>query len=136
MLTSAGKNALRHGCVCFAARHALQLRCNCYRAKRTEDTLQQIRFASVVLIFLLSGPSFGPLASRAQVLSIGSRRELFVDRLVIEQLTGGARLQLHHPRPAGVAVRFDKPWEGKYAAYATVLKDGDKYRMYYRGHPG
>ena len=28
---------------------------------------------------------------------------------------------------------MDKPWEGNSCAYMTVFKDGDLYRMYYRG---
>ena len=32
-------------------------------------------------------------------------------------------------------MRYGKPWEGLYAAYTTVFKDGPKYRMYYRGMP-
>jgi hypothetical protein len=45
----------------------------------------------------------------------------------------GADLLLQKPQPAGVAIKFDKPWEGNTSAYVTVFKDGDKYRMYYRG---
>ncbi len=37
----------------------------------------------------------------------------------------GTRLVLHHPRPAEVALRFDRPWEGAFCAYVTVLHDGD-----------
>lgn len=75
------------------------------------------------------------LLAAAQVAEIGSRRELFVDTLLIERLEG-ARLKLHEPRPAGVAVRFDRPWEGGSCSYFTVLKDTDAYRLYYRGSSG
>jgi hypothetical protein len=34
-----------------------------------------------------------------------------------------------------VALRFDKPWEGKFTGYITVLADEDRLRMYYRGLP-
>ncbi len=44
-------------------------------------------------------------------------------------------MRLHDPQPAGVAIRFDKPWEGAFSAYITVLHDAGKYRMYYRGLP-
>jgi hypothetical protein len=71
----------------------------------------------------------------AEPLSIGSRRELFVDHHLIDRFEG-AQLELHAPQSAGVAIRFDKPWEGIYCAYATVIRDGPKYRLYYRGHPG
>jgi hypothetical protein len=42
---------------------------------------------------------------------------------------------MHEPVEAGVALRFDRPWEGPFSAYVTVLHDGAKYRMYYRGLP-
>ena len=67
-----------------------------------------------------------------RVIDVGSRRELFVDRTLIDRLDG-ARLRLHEPRLEGVALTFDKPWEGVFSAYITVIKDGDLYRMYYRG---
>ena len=66
------------------------------------------------------------------VLDIGSRRELFVDHYLIDELDG-ASLELKEPRDEGVALQLDKPWEAPYPCYATVLKDGDLYRMYYRG---
>lgn len=70
----------------------------------------------------------------ATPIDIGSRRELFVDRLLIEHLNG-LELRLHHPVPAGVALRLDQPWEGIVSAYVTVIHEGARYRMYYRGRP-
>ena len=94
--------------------------------------------ASVVLIpALVFGASVAlSQESSPAAIDIGSRRELFVDDLLIES-TGGVRLQLHRPRPAGKALIFDKPWEGNTSLYVTVFEDGDRYRMYYRGsvHP-
>lgn len=40
---------------------------------------------------------------------------------------------LHSPQPAGIAIKFDRPWEGNISAYVTVFQDGNKFRMYYRG---
>ena len=68
------------------------------------------------------------------VLDIGSRLELFVDRFLIDSMDG-VRLKLHEPRPAGVALALDRPWEGIVSAYGTVIKDGDGYKLYYRGRP-
>lgn len=65
---------------------------------------------------------------------IGTRRELFVDRALIEKLDG-MELALHAPCHAGVALAFDKPWEGAFCGYVTVFRDGDRLRMYYRGLP-
>jgi hypothetical protein len=70
-------------------------------------------------------------------IDIGSRLELFVDDFLIEQ-ADGVQLKLHEPRSAGTVFRFDQPWEGGTSGYVSVFKDGDIYRMYYRGssHPG
>ena len=73
-------------------------------------------------------------AEETPVRDIGSRRELFVDNWLIDTLKT-ARLKLHHPVPREVVLRFEEPWEGIFCAYVTVIKDGDLYRMYYRGWP-
>src|SRR5262245_46547461 len=46
------------------------------------------------------------------------------------------RLVLHEPARAEKVLVLDKPWEGKHAAYFTVFKDGERYRLYYRGQAG
>jgi hypothetical protein len=76
------------------------------------------------------------LAAPAQQapVDIGSRRELFIDRFLIESMSG-AELRLAQPLDAGTAIEFDRPWEGRFSAYATVLHDRDTYRLYYRGVP-
>lgn len=78
-------------------------------------------------------PSLSANAEEAEVpIVIGTRRELFVDRFLIAELRG-ARLELSAPRDEGISIEFDETWEGPEAGYATVIKDGDKYLMYYRG---
>ncbi|OQC04684.1 MAG: hypothetical protein BWX80_02365 [Candidatus Hydrogenedentes bacterium ADurb.Bin101] len=67
-------------------------------------------------------------------LDIGSRRELFVDEYLAESLDN-VRQVLNTPEHESAALLFDRPWEGRYCGYVTVLKDGDLYRMYYRGLP-
>jgi hypothetical protein len=74
------------------------------------------------------------VACAGEAIDLGSRRELFVVRFLIEQLKG-AELRMHEPIREGVAVKFDNPWEGGYSGYATVIKDDGLYRMYYRGLP-
>jgi len=66
------------------------------------------------------------------VLDIGSRLELFVDEYLIDTMTG-LRQELHHPEPREVALTFDAAWEGPTSCYATVFRDGDRCRLYYRG---
>jgi hypothetical protein len=68
------------------------------------------------------------------VRDIGARRELFVDDFLIERMDG-VSLKLHEPVNAGTAILFDRPWEGAFCGYVTVLRDGDRFRMYYRGLP-
>jgi hypothetical protein len=75
-----------------------------------------------------------PSVSAAEPVAIGSRLELFVDDYLIDKLDGCA-LKLHEPVLAGTALTLDAPWEGSFSGYITVLKDGDTYRMYYRGRP-
>src|SRR5262245_51131496 len=66
-------------------------------------------------------------------IDIGSRRELFVDDFLIDKLAGGAKQVLQKPTPQEVVLTADRPWEGNTSAYYTVFKDGDLFRMYYRG---
>lgn len=74
-----------------------------------------------------------PLAA-GEPIDIGSRRELFVDTALIDDLSGELSLKLHHPTPREIAFQFDQPWEGSASGYPTIFQDGDLYRMYYRGH--
>ncbi|MBN2474038.1 MAG: hypothetical protein JXB62_05490 [Pirellulales bacterium] len=67
-------------------------------------------------------------------MDIGGRRELFVDGRLIVQLQG-ARLKLHPPQPREIVLKFDRPWEGLYSGYETILHTGDVFRLYYRGLP-
>lgn len=69
------------------------------------------------------------------MIDIGSRLELFVDPFLIDRLDNTA-LRLHHPQSRNVALTFDRPWEGAFCGYSTVLKDGPRYLLYYRGWPG
>jgi len=73
-------------------------------------------------------------AAEVSVMDIGSRLELFVDGRLIDSLDG-TELRLHNPVPAETVLRFNKPWEGRFCGYVTVIKDGDLYRLYYRGFP-
>ncbi len=94
-------------------------------------------FRSDLLIAAMAAILFGGLApafAADEPISLGTRRELFVDHVLIEKLAG-VSLQLQQPQPAGIALKFDQPWEGQVSGYVTVIHDGDLYRMYYRGRP-
>lgn len=68
----------------------------------------------------------------AEPISIGSRLEPLLDAFLIERMDGAA-LKLHSPVPREVAIVHDAPWEGNVSTYHTIFRDGDRYRMYYRG---
>ena len=79
---------------------------------------------------LLAGAAIGQESEKspesASYIEIGSRRELFVDDLLIEKLDG-VRLKLHEPH------RLRRMPPRPFGHYATVLQDGDRLRLYYRG---
>jgi hypothetical protein len=65
---------------------------------------------------------------------IGARLQLCVDEGLIDSRRG-VRLALARPRDEGVVLRFDRPWEGRFCGYATIIHDDDRYLAYYRGLP-
>ncbi len=81
----------------------------------------------------LSAPRVKPTMD--EVAEIGSRRELFVDRFLIDGMDN-ARLVLNRPHDEGVVLKFDRSWEGRFSGYCTILKVGPGYHAYYRGRTG
>jgi len=86
----------------------------------------------LILMAAMLTPSW--LWASAEVTEIGGRRELFVDQALVESLSGGARLRLHHPTIRELALVHDAPWEGTGSGYHSIFKDGDIYRMYYKAY--
>ncbi len=84
-------------------------------------------------VLILALTSFQMLAAEPP-LDLGSKRELFVDRFLIQE-SHGLKLELKSPVDAGAVMKFDAPWEGRFSAYATMLQDTDRIRLYYRGIP-
>lgn len=80
---------------------------------------------ALLLVGLLGG---AVVAGEAEVVSLGTRRELFVDDLLLGQMQG-VRLKLHEPTRLPRDVYPPRPT----GHYATVIRDGDLYRLYYRG---
>ena len=78
----------------------------------------------------ISAPRVKP--TKHEVANIGSRRELFVDRFLIDGMAD-VSLVLNRPRDEGVVLKFDKPWEGLFCGYCTMIKTESGYRVYYRG---
>lgn len=91
-----------------------------------------LRFSSAIAASGLVLAAVSACAADAP-LNIGGRRELFADHFLLDKLSG-ASLQLHAPRDEGAAFKFDKPWEGLFSGYTTIvtLEDGS-LRAYYRG---
>lgn len=88
----------------------------------------------LLFTFLLGGVLSSAALAAPAAIDIGSRRELFVDDFLIERLAGKAELRLHHPQPQELVMVLDEPWEGTGSGgYYTVFRDGDIYRMFYKG---
>lgn len=75
-----------------------------------------------VCVFTISG-----VVNAESPIEIGSRRELFVDRLLIDRMDG-VELRMHHPVKVA---RAKSPLP--VAHYITVIKDADRFRAYWRG---
>ena len=84
--------------------------------------MRLLPFAGLFLVTLLPG----------QVIELGGRLEPFFDRALIAE-SKGADLRLHEPRDEGVVMKFDRRWEGAFTGYCTILRDGDRLHLYYRG---
>jgi hypothetical protein len=86
------------------------------------------KFLVIILLFITS------VICSAQPYDIQNKLELFVDDHLVA-LMRGTEWRLHHPVNRGTVLKTGNvPWEGPYTGYATVIKDGDKYKLYYRGH--
>src|SRR3569623_1503958 len=88
-------------------------------------TIWRMKTSSLLLVTaLVLAPSL-ILGAEAPV-AIESRRELFVDRLLVGELKGTA-LKLHEPVLAEPLAKGARP-DGH---YATVLKADDQFQFYY-----
>lgn len=81
----------------------------------------------LLIVATLSLSRCGTLLAQNDVVDIGSRRELFVDRFIVSTLKE-ASLKLHTPQLMP-PVSPPRP----HGHYATVLKTDDKFQFYYRG---
>ena len=70
---------------------------------------------------------------QSRPVDIGSRRELFVDHVLIDRLDN-VQLKLHEPVSGGVAIQIDKPWEGVTFG-GSVLHHRGRYMLYYSASP-
>jgi hypothetical protein len=104
------------------------------------NTISSIRFVLFFLTpFLLMTSLIGQPTNQSgqtfsEVINIDSRLELFTDHYLIDTLRN-TQLVMHEPEDKGPVLYYDKPWEGLFCGYTTVIKTEDKYQLYYRGLP-
>jgi hypothetical protein len=92
---------------------------------------QSICLLLVLIILSIMSPL---VISQNKVIDIGNQRQLFIDDFLVEQLSN-IQLVLHRPHNEGTVLKFNKPWEGAFCGYSTVIHHGEKYQLYYRGLP-
>ncbi len=94
--------------------------------------------------WLTNGPSSSgrvaaspsPPIGQDSTVDIGNRRELFLDDWLIDQIKG-CRRQLNRPERREIVFQTDAAWEGNGSGYQSLVRDGQRWLMYYRGghHP-
>ena len=89
---------------------------------------------AIGLFFVLPSALCAQETDTGEAVNIGSNRELFVDQYLIGSLDGTAQ-KLWPPRDEGPVLFLDRPWEGEFCLYMTVIHVDSKYRLYYRGGP-
>lgn len=67
------------------------------------------------------------------LIEIGARREPFWDEYLIDAARTTAQLTLHRPQPREVVIEHDRPWEGDGCDFHCIVRDDDRYRLYYLG---
>ena len=91
--------------------------------KRTITGFTAVALAPALLA-LMSIAAVSEEPTGANALDIGSRRELFVDRYLIDRLDN-ATLKLHQPQ---LALTMTEPADN--LEYGTVIEDGELFRLY------
>jgi hypothetical protein len=90
--------------------------------------------------FLKAGV-IAPLGAAAQTsappapIDVGNRRQLFLDDLWFDPHSG-VELVMQTPRLEEVVIVRDRPWEGLGLDTPCLLKDGGRYRLWYRADEG
>ena len=95
--------------------------------------------SKIYLLIAISLPLLGlaifkPEEKQKEPIQMGNKREIFVDNHLIDRLEG-IRIVKHTPHDEGPVLYFDKSWEGIFCGYCTIIKDGGRFRLYYRGLP-
>ena len=91
------------------------------------------RLLATMLVTLTVTPA--TWAEPPEAVDIGSRRELFLDHHLIDALSD-LQLRMQKPVDRGPVLAFDKPWEGPFSGYVTIIHAGGTYQAFYRGMGG
>ena len=83
--------------------------------------------SAIAILFPLTMTSDGPI-------DISDNRQLMIDQFLIDSMED-VELELATPRDEGAVFLFDKPWEGPFCGYSTVMQNDDRFLLYYRGLP-
>ena len=67
------------------------------------------------------------------MINIGTRREPLWDYFLVDEESTTATLSVNQPSMLGPVFDFDAPWEGNACVYPVIIRDGDRYCMYYGG---
>ena len=59
-------------------------------------------------------------------------REVLWDMFLADK-NDNIKLEMHKPIRKNIALECDAPWEGEHCGYGSLIYDGEKYRLYYRG---
>lgn len=89
--------------------------------------MNYLRNGILILFLFLSYAIFGQ-----NIIHLGDKREIFVDDYLIDKLKE-IEIKMHAPIDEGPVLYFDKPWEGVFSGYVTIINDNGVYRLYYRG---
>ena len=81
--------------------------------------------------FLLCWFSAIGLSAPLEVRQVGSQLQPLWDDWLIESLDN-VRHILHSPKPGEIVLRRDRPWEDQAIYNPVVIRDGYRYRMWYR----
>ena len=73
-----------------------------------------------------------PASEHVRPIEMGSQLEPFVDQHLIDSLDNAVHMP-HEPTDEGKVLEFNKPWEGPFSAYCTVIRTSDRFQLYYRG---
>ena len=87
-----------------------------------------------ILAILLAAVMLWAPAQAQRPLELGGARRLFLDDHLVESVDG-VRFELRRPLDEEAVFQFDRSWEGPFSGYSTVIQDGDRYLLYYRGLP-